>query len=302
MSAPYRALPSLQTLRCFEAAARLGSFSLAAEEICITHSAVSHQIRTLEEAIGQPLFTRRGNRMALTVTGRTLAAETRRALDYLSQAYAVAHADQVQRPEMLNLAVQTGIAEHWLLPRLNALKQVLGDVGLRITSLADLSEKCPEDTDLALVYGAGDVEGMVPEKMGSEIIYPVCSPDFLARHAGLTPEGMPDVPLLLHSQVTWNLWLEKAGLPITYPAHSTLLDDVALTVRGALLGQGIAMARSLLAQDYLARGELVRLFDLSVPAIFNYHIAWRTKLLRERFAAVHDWIAGELAASGIGTI
>ncbi|MBA4789576.1 MAG: LysR substrate-binding domain-containing protein [Pseudomonadota bacterium] len=299
MSTPYRALPSLQTLRCFEAAARLGSFSLAAEEMCITHSAVSHQIRSLEEAIGQSLFVRQGNRIALTVVGHTLEVETRRALDYLSQAYSVAHAAASPRREILNLAMQVGLAEHWLLPRLAAFKAELGGVGLRISSVPDLSEKCPEDTDIAILYGAGDIPGLLTERVGAEIIYPVCSPAFLARHPDLTMESMSDVPLLLHSQMTWNLWLEKAGLPITYPTHSTLLDDVALTVRGALYGQGIAMARSLVVKDYLERGELVRLFDLSVPAMFNYHIAWRSKEVRDRFAGARSWIINSLREQGI---
>ncbi|MET3354391.1 UNVERIFIED_ORG: LysR family glycine cleavage system transcriptional activator [Xanthobacter viscosus] len=294
MAAPYRSLPSIQTLRCFEAAARLGSFTLAADEMCITHSAISHQIRGLEEAIGQPLFMRQGNRMTLTMVGRSLAAETRRALDYLSQAYAVAHVQAVPQSEMLNLAVQIGLAEHWLLPRLDAFKTALGPVRLRLTSLPDLGEKCPDDTDIALVYGTGDVTGMMSEKIAEEVVFPVCSPSFLARHPALSIETMPDVPLLLHSQVTWNLWLEKAGLPILYPAHSTLLDDIALTIRGALAGQGIAMARSLLVRDYLERGELVRLFDLSVPGIFSYHLACRTKEIRERFAAPLDWLGQRL--------
>lgn len=297
MTTPYRSLPSLQALRCFEAAARLGSFTLAAEEMCITHSAISHQIRGLEEAIGQPLFLRQGNRMALTGVGRTLAVETRRALDYLSQAYAVAHVEAVPRPETLNLAVQIGLMEHWLLPRLADFRQTLNGAGLRISSLSDLSEACADDVDIAFVYGTGDVPGMVSEKIAEEEVFPVCSPDFLARHPDLSLERMHEVPLLLHSRVTWNLWLEKADLPIVYPRQSVLLDDVALTVRGALAGQGIAMARSLLVRDYLRSGALVRLFDLSVPGVFSYYLAWRSKETRERFAAPLAWIAGTLPAS-----
>lgn len=296
MSQLYRSLPSLQTLRCFEAAARLGSFTSAAEEMCITHSAVSHQIRAMEEAVGQPLFTRQGNRMALTMVGRSLAAETRRALDYLSQAYAVAHAQAVPRPEMLNLSLQVALAEHFLLPRLNAFKKVLGPVVLRMTSLPDLEEKCPDDTDIALVYGTGDVPGMIVEKIVDEEVFPVCSRAFLARYPDLSLERMPEVPLLLHSQVTWNLWLEKADLPILYPTQSTLLDDIALTIRGALAGQGIAMARSLVVRDYLRTGELVRLFDLSVPGIFSYHLACRSQDVRTQYADQIAWIVGEMRA------
>lgn len=290
MAPIYRSLPSLQTLRCFEAAARLGSFTLAADEMCITHSAISHQIRALEESIGQPLFKRLGNRMVLTSGGRALAAETRRALDYLSQAYAVVNVSAVAKADTLNLAAQIGIAEHCLLPRLDSLKQSLGDVGLRLASLPDLSETCPDEADVALVYGTGDVSGMIVEKVVDEEVFPVCSPAFLKHHPGLTKERMNEMPLLLHSRVTWNLWLEKAELPIEYPLHPFIFDDIALTIRGALAGQGIAVARALLVRDYLARGELIRLFDLSVPGIFSYYVAWRSEGIRDRFAAVRDWI------------
>ncbi|SNT53624.1 regulatory helix-turn-helix protein, lysR family [Tardiphaga sp. OK246] len=290
MTASYRSLPSIQALRCFETTARLGSFTLAAEEMCITHSAISHQIRGLEEMIGQPLFVRQGNRMALTDVGRTLAIETRRALDYLSQAYSVAHVDTAARPQTLNLAAQTGLIEHWLLPRLANFRGALGDIGLRLSSLSDLSENCPDDVDMALVYGTGDVPGMISEKIKDEEVFPVCSPAFLAQHPDFSLQRMNEVPLLLHSRVTWNLWLEKADLPIVYPRQSILLDDIALTIRGALNGQGVAMARSLLVEDYLRRGELVRLFDLSVPGVFSYYLAWRSKGTKEHFAASANWI------------
>ncbi|MBS7541718.1 LysR substrate-binding domain-containing protein [Ancylobacter oerskovii] len=292
MTPPYRSLPTLQALRCFEAAGRLGSFSLAAEEMCITHSAISHQIRGLEEAIGQPLFLRQGNRMALTEVGRTLLAETRRALDYLSHAYAVAHEAAIPRPAVLNLAVQIGLMEHWLMPRLSELARRLDGVALRIRSLPDLSEACADDVDVALVYGTGEVPGMISEKIAEEEVFPVCSPGFLERHPAISLERMHEAPLLLHSRVTWNLWLERAGLPIVYPQQSIMLDDVALTVRGALAGQGIAMARSLLVRDYLADGSLVRLFELSVPGIFSYHLACRSREIRERYRATLDWICG----------
>ncbi|OYW20656.1 MAG: hypothetical protein B7Z52_02060 [Burkholderiales bacterium 12-64-5] len=297
MTPPYRSLPSLQALRCFEAAARLGSFTLAAEEICITHSAISHQIRGLEEAIGQPLFLRQGNRMALTGVGRALAPETRRALDYLSQAYAVAHVQAIARPATLNLAVQVGLMEHWLLPRLGEFREVMGGAGLRISSLLDLTDTCADDIDVAFVYGTGDVPGMISQKIAEEEVFPVCSPAFLAQYPDVSLERMHEVPLLLHSRVTWNLWLERANLPIVYPEQSVLMDDVALTVRGALAGQGIAMARSLLVRDYLKSGDLVRLFDLSVPGIFSYHLAWRSKEIRDRFSAPIAWIMETLQAT-----
>jgi LysR family glycine cleavage system transcriptional activator len=289
MTGYFRNLPSLQALRCFEAAARLGSFALAADELCITQSAISHQIRSLEEGAGQPLFQRTGNRITLTLAGRVLAAETRRALDYLSRAYGVVDAGQ-EGSKTLTLAVQFAITEHWLVPRLSELRKALPETALRIVSLVDLVETPPETADAAILYGMGDVPGMIVERIADEQVFPVCSPDFLARHPDLSIERMADLPLLLHSHATWSLWLEKAGLPIRYPKDSIFFDDVALTIRSALAGQGIAMARSHLVQRYLSTGRLIRLFDLAVPGIFSYFLAWGSEATKTKHHVFRRWL------------
>jgi LysR family glycine cleavage system transcriptional activator len=297
VSAPFRNLPSLQALRCFEAAARLGSFALAANELCITHSAISHQIRALEESTGKLLFDRVGNRMTLTVIGRALAVETRRALDYLSRAYAVANEADIRKGGTLTLAIQLAIAEHWLLPRLDQLRRVLGEADLRIVSLNDLVETFPEDVDAAIVYGTGDIPNMVVEKIADEEVFPVCSRGFLGHNSKPSLERIERGPLLLHSRATWNLWLEQAHLPIEYSRNAIAFDDIALTIGAALAGHGIAMARSLLVRDYLQSGELVKMFDLAVPGIFNYYVAWRSDRTMHRFSVLRNWLFQALPSS-----
>jgi LysR family glycine cleavage system transcriptional activator len=294
LSVSYRSLPSLQTLKCFEAAARLGSFTLAAEELCITHSAISHQIRGLEKAIGQPLFKRVGNRMVLTLAGNTLSVETRRALDYLNQAYSVANVANLAKRDRLVFTTQFAIMEHFLLPRLQNLRGVTGEMALQFQTVADLAEQCPEETDVAFLYGTGEVPGMLSEKVADEEVFPVCSPDFLKDNVDLSPETLSDHSLLLHSRVTWNLWLEKGSLPIRYPSNALLFDDVALTIRGALGGLGIAMVRSKLVQDYLHSGQLLRLFDRSVPGVFSYYLGWKDEQTRLRHSKLKDWIVRSL--------
>ncbi|SFU21787.1 LysR substrate-binding domain-containing protein [Mesorhizobium sp. YR577] len=295
MSVNYRSLPSLQTLKCFEAAARLGSFSLAAEELCITHSAISHQIRSLEESIGQALFQRVGNRMVPTLAGTTLSVETRRALDYLSQAYSVANIAATAERDTLVFATQFAIMEHFLLPRLPQMRDVLGDSALHCQSVADLVEQCSDEVEVALFYGTGESPGMITEKVADEEVFPVCSPRFLEANPKLSLKTLSNHSLLLHSRVTWNLWLERAHLPIEYPADAYLFDDIALTIRGALAGHGIAMVRSQLVRDYIADGRLVRLFDLAVPGVFGYHLAWKTEQTRLRRSSLRDWIFHALA-------
>jgi LysR family glycine cleavage system transcriptional activator len=296
----FRNLPSIQALRCLEAAARLGSFALAADELHLTQSAISHQIRALEGGTGQPLFHRVGNRVTLTTSGRVLAAETRRALDYLSRAYGVVEAARGEG-QTLTLAIQFAITEHWLIPRLSGLRASLGETQLGIVSLVDLVETPPEHADAAILYGTGDVPGMVVERIADEQVFPVCSPQFLKDNPDLSLADISRYPLLLHSQATWNLWLERAGLPITYPRDSILFDDVALTVRSALAGHGIAMARSHLVTNYLAAGRLVQPFDLSVPGIFSYFLAWRSEASRTRHDGFRRWVINQFSASQFPT-
>lgn len=295
MSASYRSLPSLQSLKCFEAAARLGSFTLAADELFITHSAISHQIRSLEESIGQALFQRVGNRMVLTLAGNILSVETRRALDYLSQAYSVANVASVSKRDTLIFTTQFAIMEHLLLPRLKDFRDAAGDVSFRYQSVADLAEHCSEETAVALLYGTGEIPGMITERVAEEEVFPVCSPEFLRDNPSLSLDTLAKHSLLLHSRVTWNLWLEKANLPIEYPSDAYLFDDVALTIGGALAGHGIAMVRAKLVRDYITAGRLVRLFDLAVPGVFSYNLAWRTEQIRQRHLGLKNWIVSILS-------
>lgn len=242
-----------------------------------------------------PLFQRTGNRITLTMQGRVLAAETRRALDYLSHAYGVVEMGR-EGPTTLTVAAQFAISEHWLVPRLQDARQHLPGIELRIVSLVDLVETPPDHADVAILYGTGDVPGMIVERIADEQVFPVCSPAFLARHGDIPLGKIGNMPLLLHSHASWNLWLEKAGLPISYPKDSIFFDDVALTIRAALAGCGIAMARSHLVQNYLASGELVRLFDLAVPGIFGYFLAWRSENAKLRHAAFRSWLLNVFAS------
>lgn len=295
----YRDLPSIQTLRCFEAAARLGSFAAAADELCITQSAVSHQLRALADAIGQDLFERQGNRMVLTVVGRSLAVETQRALDYLAQAYSVAAPETGDGSANLHIAMQSALISNWLLPNLSDLRRSVFGCGLRVTTMADLSADVPPDVDVVLLYGAGDIPDMVVEKVCDEIVFPVCSPEFLAQNSSLTLETMNSHPLLLHSGATWNLWLEKAQLPITYPEKASYFDDVSFTIGGALLGHGIAMARGALVRHHLAAGRLIAPFALSVAGIFSYYIGWKSEAIRRKHLLLRSAIYDSLAAGRV---
>lgn len=289
MKFPPQDLPSLQALRCFESAARAESFAMAAEELCLTTSAISHQIRSLEKIVGKPLFYREGNKVVLTAPGKLLAVECTRALDYFAHAFSVL-GSATSSPKALTFASQNAIIQSWLVPRISQVNACLNSVKLYVISFADLQEHVPEKADVALLYGTGNVSGMVVEQVAQEKVFPVCSPDFLQQHPNLCMENLIEMPLLLHSQATWNLWLERAGLAIEYPVDSIFLDDAAHTMYGAIKGQGVAMVRAHLVRDFLEAGLLVKLFDLEVPGIFNYYLAWKNEDVKLANAPLRDWV------------
>ena len=171
-------LPSLKALRCFEAAAKYGSFALAAEYLCLTPSAISHQIKTLEKIVGKSLFIREGNSVILTAPGKLLAIECSRALEYFSHSFSVL-GNETSSPTTLTLASQYAIIQHWFMPRISQINACLDNKRLYVVSSADLQEHVPEDADIAILYGTGNVPGMIMEKLSTEKVFPVCSPCFL---------------------------------------------------------------------------------------------------------------------------
>jgi LysR family transcriptional regulator, glycine cleavage system transcriptional activator len=290
----YRKLPPISVLRTFEAAARLQGFSAAAKELCITHSAVSQQIRALEERVGQPLFYRSAHAMLLTEAGKRLSAEVRLALDGLEGIFNPEPAEPAPARNMLALEVMAPIATHWLIPRLQCFRQAHADIVLNIRTTPDLVPlEDDSEVDLSVRYGDGNWRGE-KLKLGDEAVFPVCSPEFLQAHGEITLENLKSLPLLRHSVISWRHWFEQAGLAHTGTENALAFNDVSHTMGAALLGQGIALARSLLVQDYLRQGRLVRLFDIAAPGTYSYYLSWRANSPRaELIALFREWIVDQ---------
>ncbi|MCZ8130531.1 MAG: transcriptional regulator GcvA [Steroidobacteraceae bacterium] len=298
-------LPSLRTLLAFEAAARHGSYTRAAEEIGLTHGAVSHSIRELEERLGVPLFRRHGRGMLPTAEAVALVAQVRQALSILDRAF--------ERPRgrgraRLVLSLHPALGTRWLMARLGGFIAAHPKVDVEVRSVADLDDFLDRGVDLALRYGPGDWPGASSERLWDEVLFPVCAPEYRARLGLQQPADLKRAMLLRHAWQAWSAWLRAAGVRAAEPAHGVTYSDSALLLQAAREGQGVALARRLLALDDLQSGRLVRLFDVEVQDGYGYFAVWRAGMPLSREAdELRAWLrpppgAGEPAVRRAGTI
>lgn len=266
-----RRLPPLNMLRAFEAAGRLLSVTHAARELSVTQSAVSHQIKALEEWLGVALVARDGRRLALTSPGAALLPGITSALDMMAQS--ITGIERLTRRNTLVVNATTTLAAQWLIPRLSGFcAQRPGlDVQLVTTvghldfepSQYDVSIRCFAEADVAALReraGWRDVRmgSFIPEK-----VTPVCSPALLAGGKALkSPKGLARFTLL-HSRsapLAWQQWLEEAGAPGLQPAGDLVFDHAHLSVQAAIQGLGVALGNPPFLSEALASGLLVMPF------------------------------------------
>jgi len=296
----YKKLPPISTLRTFEAAARLEGFSAAGKELCITHSAVSQQIRSLEERIGHRLFYRAGHAMLLTPVGMRLAEQVRNTLNGLENIFTSDLRPPAETCSVLTIEVMAPIAQNWLIPRIAGFQSKFPRIVLNIHTTPDLVPlEDDAGVDLSVRYGDGKWGNVEKIKLADESVFPVCSLAFLKSHPDITLQNLKSMPLLRHSVISWGHWFKRAGLPPEGPENAHAFNEVTHTMEAALLGQGIALARSLLVGDHLREGRLIRLFDIEVPGTFSYYLVWHRKQANEAMVATfREWIVNEFNQRG----
>lgn len=290
-------LPSLQALRALEAAARRRSFSRAAEELHLTHSAVSHHLRALEDQLGVELFYRAGTRMIPTPVGAQLAERVRRNLDDLSDALETARrgASGVAR---LEVSAMSDLLSVWLIPRLGGFydEHPLVDLSLRMHSGVALPD--PYAFDVGIWHRRVDEPGFQSRKLLDDQVIAVCSPALLARYPSFRIEDLPSMPLLRFTRRSWRDFFETAGIRADEPDRGPVFDDAGLMLQATLSGQGVSITRLQLARDYLQRGDLVQLGQVRIPASLDYFFCWREGHPRE--AAIlqfYRWLKTQLSAA-----
>jgi LysR family transcriptional regulator, glycine cleavage system transcriptional activator len=267
-------LPSLNGLRAFEAAARHLSFTQAASELNVTQTAISHQIRRLEEELGLRLFIRKNRALALTPQARDYLPGVRAAFNDLRLA-----TDRLLRKgddNILTVSTLASLAAKWLLPRLTAFQEAHPGIDVRITTSTALVEFKNGDVDAAIRYGRGHWPGLRAEWLMADEVFPVCSPELLAGKRPLrTPEDLRD-HVLLHTSSNsddWRQWLTAAGLPSDLSKQPGITFDLILmTVQAAIDGIGVAMGRTSYVQDDIAKGRLVVPFNIALPADAGFYL------------------------------
>lgn len=296
----YYNLP-LTALRAFEAAARHASYSRAAEELGLTHGAVSHHIKGLEALLGVTLFQRKGGRMLLTEHGQRLAVHAVGGFDDLARGVDEVRA-RSPRSRTVAISALPSFAANWLIPRLSEFHELHPQISVTVQSSHLLIDLERDGIDLALRYGPGQWAGLTAELLSSEDLFPVCSPAFRQQHPVTTPKDLLSVPLLRDQRMPWALWFRAAGLPDDdEPPTRTSYSDAGLLLQAAMAGHGIALARSVLAANDLATGHLERLFDISVPAHFSYYLVHRSGVpLRPPADTFRQWLLQQCAPQDIG--
>ena len=297
-------LPSLDFFKGFEAAARHLSFTKAAEELFVTQSAVSRQIQALEQRLGVALFLRRNRGLALTEAGEQLRRAVDSALRILHQA--VEQVSPGATPKMVTVTSSIAFSSLWLIPRLSGFRRLHPDVDVRISANNQVLDLDRERIDLAIRYCPSRAAPAGSVRLFGEEILPVCSPALLRdrKRPLKSPQDLRHHVLLHYDEphrpapwLTWNVWLESAGVPDLEPADSLRFNHYDQTIGAALGGQGVALGRRPLLKKLLADGALVAPFPFGAVTDRAYFIV-RTPAAAGRAEVAHfvEWLNAEAAA------
>lgn len=282
--------PSIDGLRAFEAAARLGSFERAADELAVTASAVGKRIAALEELIGTPLFTRGPKALALTATGKEYLAQVGAALGLL--AAVPLHRRTAQRLEKLRVSAPPTFARQILVPALERYTAAHPEVELEIVLSIPYLDAAATEADVEVRHGDPAAHGGTP--LLDEQVVPMAAPSLLQRLGPLrTPADLRNAPLLRTPLEPWAPWFAAAGLAWPEPAQGTRLVDLGMALEAAVSGQGIALARPSLARHWLASGALRPLFGLGAAPAWRYYLL--PHAASEPAAGFAAWLHGECA-------
>ncbi len=287
-------LPSLNGLRAFEAAARHLSFTLAASELNVTQTAISHQIRRLEEELGIRLFVRQNRALTLTPEAREYLPGVRAAFNDLRLA-----TDRLLRKDddkVLTVSTLASLAAKWLLPRLSDFQEQHPGIDVRITTSTNLVDFQRDNVDAGIRYGRGQWPGVRADWLMADELFPVCSPSLLRGDKPLrAPEDLRD-HVLLHTSNTnsddWRLWLTAAGLPTDFSKPPGItFDMIFMTIQAAIDGFGVAMGRTSYVQDDIGKGRLVVPFRIALPADAGFYlVAPRGAREPPKLTAFREWV------------
>lgn len=289
-------LPNLAALRAFQSAARYLNFTKAAEELCITQSAVSHQIKGLEEQIGAPLFLRGPKHIALTRKGQQYLDQIAPLLDQLADATREVSGARVSGT--LNIQVSPVFAARWLMPRLDRFRKDWPDIDLNILTHErhDLGE---QSWDIRINCGYRFPPSPTEEPFLFTTQCPVCSPELLAKGSGIeTIEDLARYPILRDRERDgWDEWFELAGWAGAPKLNEIWVDNGYVLMAAAEAGQGIALGYSVLIEEALEKRQLVKVFEVSSAPVLGYSVTFSKLSGRSgKVVAFRRWFSQETEA------
>lgn len=295
MSDPLATIP-LSAIRVFEAAARLASFTRAAEELGITQAAVSWQVKALERRLDQALFLRRPREVALTEAGERLSRAATEAMSVLRTALS----DLTETGEgVLSVTTMHTLAHQWLAPRIGAFQLSHPAIAVRLESSGRLIDLARENVDVALRAGGGAWPGLATHYLFPHIHTPLCTPAMRERLGGLAkPEDLLQAPRIGAAE-EWDVWFAAAGVaPQRGDGPPRLAgDSQTLEVTSALAGQGVALASPILFSAEIASGRLVAPFEINAHYGSGYWLAYPADRARApKIKAFRDWVLDCVAA------
>jgi LysR family glycine cleavage system transcriptional activator len=285
--------PPIASLRSFEAVARLGSVTLAAKELHVTHSAISQQIKTLEEMVGVKLFIRQGRGVQINEEGRLYALQVREALNHIADATRLVQVKP--RKQELTLAMVPSFGCHWLLPRLERFRAKYPLITLRIQASLTVTSLQQEGIDIAIRMGQGNWEGSE-----SHYLFPMsllwwphrAITGRAARYAAEIAKSH-----LIFSMESWKTWCVNAGLEKEIVPGGLCINDSNIIIEAVRLGKGIALERRSLVQDAITRGELVQLTSITAPYPWPYWLVTaQSKEEKPEVGLFVAWLDEEVAA------
>lgn len=290
-------LPPLDYLIAFEAAARLGGFTAAAECLNISQAAISRQVKLLEENLGVRLFHRGYRSVQLTTEGQAFLSHVRQALDAVEKG--VLGLQEADSRPMVSLAATQSVSTLWLMPRLPRLRRDHPDLDIHLASTDLDREALAAEHDLIILRGEGYWEDFEAELLLDEEVFPVCAPGYAEQHK------INDLPTLRHcilikvashhtEWMDWNRWLTNSGMPDVAKAATLSFNTYALSIQAAVDNLGVALGWRHLVDRHLAEGSLVRPLPDSVRTNSGYFLLQRRgSPLRPASRSVRDWLFAE---------
>ena len=294
-----RANVGLRALRTFCVAARHESFRAAGEELFITASAVSHQIKSLEQELGEPLFDRNSRDLRLTEVGRSLLEEAGPLIDQLDTV--VARYKRGPRPRSVRISVQPFFASEYFVPRLSEFTAAHPEIDIKVGASDETAETHPADADLSIRLFRAPPPGLPSDLLFPLTLAPAGSPDFKKGLEVRDERIVSEFPLIIHETypMAWKQWSKSAGIALPDNSKVTRLDSMIAVVRACERGLGAALVPVPLADLWFKYGSIVRLFSQQLVTEVSYYLVVREDRADDPVVSLlKDWILRNFRETG----